>query len=70
MSIYETELGYQVRETLNGLDVTDKGQFVCELKGKSLDDYRIEDTEDVDDDKLEADIKETIEVLDFIEEQV
>ena len=70
MSIYETELGYQVRETLNGLDVTDEGQFVCELKGKSLDDYRIEDTEDVDDDKLEADIKETIEVLDFIEEQV
>jgi len=70
MGIYETELGYQVRETLNGLDVTDEGQFVCELKGKTLDDYRIEDTEDVDDDKLEADIKETIEVLDFIEEQV
>ena len=71
MDIYETELGYQVRETLNGLDVTDDGNFVCELGGKTLDDYRIEEdgypTDDIDDDALEADIKEQIEVDDFLD---
>jgi len=71
MGIYETELGYQVRETLNGLDVTDDGNFVCELDGKTLDDYRIEEdgcpTDDIDDDALEADIKEQIEVDDFLD---
>ena len=73
MGIYETELGYQVRETLNGLDVTDDGNFVCELDGKTLDDYRIEEdgypTDDIDDDALEADIKERIEVDDFLDNQ-
>ena len=71
MGIYETELGYQVRETLSGLDVTDDGNFVCELGGKTLDDYRIEEdgypTDDIDDDALEADIKEQIEVDDFLD---
>jgi hypothetical protein len=61
MDIYETESGYQVRETLNGLEVTDDGNFVCELGGKTLDDYLIEEddypTDDIDDDALEADIK-------------
>ena len=73
MGIYETELGYLVRETLNGLDVTDDGNFVCELDGKTLDDYRIEEdgypTDDIDDDALEADIKERIEVDDFLDNQ-
>jgi len=71
MGIYETELGYQVRETISGLDVTDDGNFVCELDGKTLDDYRIEEdgypTDDIDDDALEADIKEQIEVDDFLD---
>ena len=72
MGIYETELGYQVRETLDGLDVTENGEFVCELEGKTLDNYRYcteEDDEysEIDDDKLEADIKEQIEVDDFLD---
>ncbi len=72
MGIYETELGYQVRETTSGLDVTENGEFVCELYGKTLNDYRVDrDDEDsnIDDDKLETDIKETIEAAEFIEEQ-
>ena len=64
MGIYETELGYIVRETLTGLDVTEDGEFVCELYGKTLDNYRYDG--DIDDDKLESDIKETIEVADFL----
>lgn len=67
MGIYKTELGYQVRETTSGLDVTEDGEFVCELYGKTLDNYRFDG--DIDDDKLEADIKETIEAVEFIEEQ-
>ena len=67
MSVYETELGYIVTETIDGLDVTDDGEFVCELRGKCLDDYRYDC--DIDDDKLETDIKETIEVEDFLENQ-
>jgi len=64
MGTYETELGYIVRETLTGLDVTEDGEFVCELYGKTLDNYRYDG--DIDDDKLESDIKETIEVADFL----
>ena len=72
MGVYETELGYQVREIIDGLDVTENGEFVCELYGKTLNDYRTDrdnDLSDIDDDKLEADIKETIEVVEFIENQ-
>ena len=72
MDIYETELGYQVRETISGLDVTENGEFVCELYGKTLNDYRSDrddEGSDIDDDKLETDIKETIETAEFIEEQ-
>ena len=64
MSIYQTPLGYQVRETIDGLDVTENGDFICELYGKSLDDFRYstdDDYSEVDDDKLEDAIKETIE---------
>ena len=73
MGIYETELGYQVRETISGLDVTEDGEFVCELYGKTLNDYRSDrddEDSDIDDDKLEADIKETIETAELIEEQI
>ena len=64
MSIYQTPLGYQVRETIDGLDVTENGDFICELYGKSLDDFRYstdDDYSEIDDDKLEDAIKETIE---------
>ena len=60
MGIYETELGYQVRETTSSIYVTEDGEFVCELYGKTLDDYRFDG--DIDDDLLEADIKERVEV--------
>ncbi len=65
MGIYETELGYKVTEFNGGLDVTEDGEFVCELYGKTLDDYRVD--EDIDDDKLEADIEEQVEVEVFLD---
>lgn len=65
MGVYETELGYIVRETLAGLDVTEDGEFVCELSGKRLEDYR-DENEDIDDDKLESDITDTINAEDFL----
>ena len=70
MSIYQTELGYVVRETTSGLDVyedVEMNNFVCELSGVSLDNFRYD--EDVDDDKLEAAIKEELEVEDILAAQ-
>ncbi len=70
MGIYETELGYQVRETIDGLDVTEDGEFVCELTGKTLNHYRTDKADedsDIDDDLLEADIKEQVEVDEFLD---
>ena len=70
MGTYETELGYQVRETIDGLDVTEDGEFVCELTGKTLNDYRTDkddEDSDIDDDLLEADIKEQVEVEAFLD---
>lgn len=65
MGIYETELGYKVTEFNGGLDVTEDGEFVCELTNKTLNDYRVD--EDIDDDKLEADIEEQVEVEVFLD---
>ena len=72
MGVYETELGYVVRETIEGLDVYEDGQIVCNLNGKRLNDYRVEvgdEDTDMDDDKLEAAIKEQIEVMEFLDDQ-
>ena len=72
MGVYETELGYIVTETIDGLDVTENGEFVCELYGKTLNDYRVnkdDEDSDIDDDKLEADIKEQVEVEEFLDNQ-
>lgn len=70
MGKYETELGYVVTETIDGLYVTDDDEFVCELRGKSLNDYRFsgddDDYSEINDDLLESDIKEQIEVDDFL----
>ena len=65
MNTYETELGYIVRETLNGLEVSENDRVICTLSGKSLDNYRINEW-DIDDDLLEADIKEQVEVEEFL----
>ena len=70
MGIYETELGYKVTEFNGGLDVTEDGEFVCELIGKTLNDYRTDkddEDSDIDDDLLEADIKEQVEVEVFLD---
>lgn len=64
MNTYETELGYIVRETLGGLEVSENDRVVCTLSGKTLDDYRF--NERVDDDLLEADIKDEVEVEEFL----
>lgn len=65
MNTYETELGYIVRETLSGLEVSENDRVICELGGKSLDNYRVNEL-DIDDDLLEADIKEQVEVEEFL----
>ena len=64
MNTYETELGYIVRETLGGLEVSENDRVVCTLSGMTLDDYRF--NERMDDDLLEADIKDEVEVEEFI----
>ena len=68
MGIYETKyLGYVVTETIDGLDVYEDEEmigFVCELSGKCFNDYRYDC--EIDDDKLEADIKEAIEIKKFL----
>ena len=67
MGIYQTESGYVVKETINGLDVYDDEEmevFVCELSGVSLDNFRYDG--DIDDDKLHDAIKEELEVEDII----
>jgi hypothetical protein len=69
MSIYETESGYEVHETLGGLEVYEDGEYVCEIGGKTLENYRDEDTEDIDDDALEADIEENMEAEEFLNYQ-
>lgn len=68
MGNYETQLGYIVRETLDGLEVTENGCYVCTLDNKSLDDYRMDNGIDINDDLLEADIKEMDGVETFIED--
>ena len=70
MSVYETKLGYQVRETTSGLDVTENGEFVCELIGRTLNDYRTNNDDeysDIDDELLEADIKEQVDADEFLD---
>jgi hypothetical protein len=65
MDTYKTESGYIVTETLCGLEVTEDDRVICTLDGKTLEDYCDED-ENIDDDALEADIRECEEVEDFL----
>lgn len=66
MKEHITELGYYVKETIDGLDVyKDDGTFVCSLDNKTLADYTYNGA--VDNDKLDADIEEEIEVSDFLD---
>jgi hypothetical protein len=65
MGTYETESGYIVRETLGGLEVTEDDKVICTLDGKTLEDYR-DENDDIDDDTLEADIKEAEDAEEFL----
>ena len=65
MKEHTTKLGYFVKETTVGIDVYEDGTIVCHLDGKSLADYSYNGV--VNDDKLESDIKEEIEVNDFMD---
>ena len=66
---YTTEdFGYNVRETLEGLEVSEDGKVVCTLDGKSLANYTDED-DVIDSETLEDDIREQIEVEGFLSYQ-
>lgn len=69
MEVYETESGYEVRETLGGLEVSENDTLACTLDGKTLTDYTDDETDQIDDYSLEADIKEAIEVEEFLADQ-
>jgi len=66
MTTHLTESGYEVLETLGGLEVNEDGTLVCTLDGRTLEDYTDEDNGNIDDDALERDIEEAIEVEDFL----
>ena len=69
MNTYESESGYIVRETLEGLEVKDDDKVVCVITNKTLNDYREDpndDLSDIKDDMLETDINKLVEVADFI----
>ena len=69
MNTYESESGYIVRETLDGLEVKDDDKVVCVITNKTLNDYREDpndDLSDINDDMLETDINKLVEVADFI----
>ena len=66
---YTTEdFGYNVRETLEGLEVSEDGKVVCTLEGKSLTKYMNEENV-IDSETLEDDIREEIEIEGFLSYQ-
>ena len=70
--IYITESGYEVKDTLDGLEVKKNGEVICELSHKTFDDYRKEpfnELSDIEDDILESDIEETYEMEQFLDYQ-
>lgn len=73
MRIYETESGYEVRETLGGLEVYEGDTLTCTLGGRTLEDYTYydedADSEYIDDDVLETDIEDEVDVENFLDYQ-
>ena len=65
MENYITESGYEVRETLGGLEVSEDDKVICTLDGKTLGDY-LNDDETINDELLENDIKDMEETEDFL----
>lgn len=71
--IYITESGYEVEDTLDGLEVKENGNVICELSHKTFDDYRKEpfnELSDIEDDILESDIEEAYEIEQFLDYQI
>ena len=66
MENYITENGYEVRETLGGLEVSENSNVICTLDGKTLDNYLNDDDETINDELLEDDIKDMEETEDFL----
>ena len=68
METFITDLGYEVTETLMGLEVRDDdGKHVCVLDGETLADYTYDGK--IDSDELDNAINEMIETEDFINYQ-
>lgn len=66
METFVTDLGYCVKETIDGLDVYEDDYFVCELKGHTFANYTY--NEKIDNDKLDSAIKDEIEAVKFLYE--
>lgn len=65
---YTTENGYTVRDTLSGMDVEDDtGRHVCELP-VNLSHFE-DDNGNIDEDMLEAEIKNEIDIEGFLADQ-
>lgn len=63
---HETQDGYTARDTIGGIEVYDWNDIlVCKLSGRTLNDY-MNEHEEVDDDALEEDIKDELDVENFI----
>ena len=68
MNTFITDLGYEVTETLGGLEVNDdNGKYACTLDGKTLEDYTYDDV--IDSEELDNAIMKMVEVEDFINYQ-
>lgn len=67
METFITDLGYEVTETLMGLEVCEDGKHVCVLDGETLSDYTYDDV--IDSEELDNAIKDMIETEDFINYQ-
>lgn len=64
MEKFTTELmGYEVVETMYGLDVYENGDYVCELMGKTLEDFTYDEV--VNSEELEDVINEELEYQKF-----
>jgi hypothetical protein len=65
-----TESGYEVVDTLSGMDVYDEhGDYVCNLLGVHVSEF-MDEEENIDDSRLDSMIDNELEVEAFIDDQV
>lgn len=66
---YITENGYEIVDTLSGVDVYDSdGCYVCNLQGVHISEF-MDENENVDDSRLDSMIDMEMEAICFIEDQ-